>query len=206
MSSKSSSIVSVVVMAAGESKRMPEPKLLLHFGNSTILERTIDNLLGSEVGELIVVLGHKAGKMKQCIGGRPVTLTINPAYCNGMSTSLVTGLGSVSDETSGIMIALADQPLVDSETINLLIEAFTASDKGIAIPVYQGRRGNPVIFANKYKEELLKVEGDTGGREIIKRHPDDLLEVDVNCEGVCIDIDTEDAYLEASKILKGKPQ
>ena len=204
MSSRLNSILSAVVLAAGESKRMPEPKLLLRFGDSTILERSIDNLLSSKVSELTVVLGHKAGQMKKCIGRRPVTLIVNPAYYKGMSTSLVAGLGLVSDESSGIMIALADQPLVDSETINLLIEAFTTSDKGIVIPVYQGRRGNPVIFANRYKDELLKVEGDKGGREVIKQHPDDVLEVNVNCEGVCIDIDTEDAYLKAGKILTGK--
>ncbi|HEY4711225.1 MAG TPA: nucleotidyltransferase family protein [Dehalococcoidia bacterium] len=87
-----------------------------------------------------------------------------------------------------------DQPFVDSQTINSLVEAFIANNKGIIIPVYQGRRGNPVIFAIRYKDELLNLKGDVGGREIIKRHPDDVLEVAVNCEGILLDIDTMENY------------
>jgi len=71
-----------------------------------------------------------------------------------------------------------------------LIEEFCNHDKGIAIPTYQGRRGHPVLFAMKYKEKLLELKGDIGGRQIISDHPDDVLEVAVNCEGIYIDIDT----------------
>jgi len=92
------------------------------------------------------------------------------------------------------MLALGDQPLVDSQTINRLIEEFYNHDKGIAVPTYQGRRGHPIIFAIKYKPELLELEGDIGGREIIKNHPDDILEVAVDSESVIADIDTRADY------------
>ena len=90
--------------------------------------------------------------------------------------------------------ALADQPFIDTRTIDRLIGEFGARGKGIALPVYQGRRGHPVIFDIKYKGELLELKGDIGGREIIARHQDDVLEVAVDCEGVIIDIDVMDLY------------
>jgi molybdenum cofactor cytidylyltransferase len=186
--------ISAILLAAGESNRMGQPKQLLPFGQSTILEQAIDNLLNSAVSETIVVLGHRAEEVIKTIAAKPVKIAINSNYLQGMSTSIITGLNLIDSRARAVVIALGDQPLVDSQTINSLIEAFVAHKKGVAIPVYQGRRGHPVIFSIKYKGELLKLKGDIGGREIIDRHPDDVLEVVVNCEGVVIDIDTMDDY------------
>ena len=175
--------------------------MLLPFGSSTILEQTVDNLLNSRVDDVMVVLGHSAAEMKKLIANRPVTIAVNSNYLEGMSTSIVAGLNMVSDNAQGIMLVLADQPLVDSQTINHLLDAFTTHDKGIIIPVYQGERGHPIIFASRYKGELLRLKGDIGGREVIDRHLDDILEVNVNCRGVCVDIDTVGCYhLERSKL------
>lgn len=193
-------MVSVILLAAGESKRMGKLKQLMPLGTKTILEQAIDNLLNSRVNEVIVVLGFEAEALMEKVATRPVKVALNPAYHQGMSTSIVAGLSQISDKATAVMLALADQPFIDSQTINRLIGEFDSHNKGIAIPVYQGRRGHPVIFAAKYKEELSRLKGDIGGREIISQHPDDVLEVAVNCEGVCIDIDTMNSYhLEGSK-------
>jgi molybdenum cofactor cytidylyltransferase len=106
----------------------------------------------------------------------------------------VAGLRAGDSRAQGVVFALSDQPLVDSQTIDRLVGEFYRSGKGIIIPVYRGRRGNPVIFAMKYKDELLRVTGDTGGRAVIQNHPEDILEVAVDSEGVCIDIDTAADY------------
>ena len=186
--------ITCIVLSAGESERMGKPKLLLPLGESTILEQTIDNFLNSKVNDVIVVVGDRAEEMTSLIASRAVKVAVNPLYRQGMSTSIVTGLTLTSDKTQAVMLALADQPFIDTQTINHLIEAFSTQNKGIAIPVYQGRRGHPVIFAIKYKEELLSLKGDIGGRQIIEQHPDDILEVAVNCEGINIDIDTYEDY------------
>jgi len=183
-------MISAIILAAGESKRMGKLKQLIPFGRSTILEQTIDNYLNSEVNEVIIVLGHRAEEAKGIIAARPVKLAINPNYQQGMSTSIIVGLNMVDSRARAVMIALGDQPFIDSQAINRLIEEFCNHDKGIAIPTYQGRRGHPVLFAMKYKEKLLELKGDIGGRQIISDHPDDVLEVAVNCEGIYIDIDT----------------
>jgi len=187
-------MISAILLAAGEANRMGQPKQLMPFGQSTILERTIDNLLNSAVSETIVVLGYREEEIRKTIAGKPVKIAINPDYQQGMSTSIIAGLKQVDKRARAVLIALGDQPFVDSQTITSLVEAFIANSRGIIIPVYQGRRGNPVIFAIKYKGELLHLKGDVGGREIIKRHPDDVLEVAVNCEGVLLDIDTAENY------------
>jgi molybdenum cofactor cytidylyltransferase len=187
-------MISAILLAAGESNRMGQPKQLMPFGQSTIVKRTIDNLLNSAVSEIIVVLGYKNEEIRKTIAGKPIKIAINTDYQQGMSTSIIAGLKQVDKRARAVLIALGDQPFVNSQTITSLVEAFIANSRGIIIPVYQGRRGNPVIFTIKYKGELLNLEGDIGGREIIKRHPDDVLEVAVNCEGVLLDIDTMENY------------
>lgn len=187
-------MISAILLAAGESNRMGQPKQLMPFGQSTIVGKTIDNLLNSAVSETIVVLGYREEEVRKTIAGKTVKIAINPDYQQGMSTSIIAGLKQVDKRARAILIALCDQPFVNSRTINSLIEAFIANNKGIIMPVYQGRRGNPVIFAIKYKGEILNLKGDVGGREIIKRHPDDVLEVAVNCEDILIDIDTMESY------------
>jgi molybdenum cofactor cytidylyltransferase len=187
-------MISAILLAAGESNRMGQPKQLMPFDQITIVERTIDNLLNSAVSETIVVLGYKDEEIRKTIAGKPIKIAINPDYQQGMSTSIIAGLKQVDKKAQAVIIALGDQPFVNSQTITSLVEAFIANNRGILIPVYQGRRGNPIIFAIKYKSELLNLKGDVGGREIIKRHPDDVLEVAVNCEGVLLDIDTMENY------------
>ncbi len=187
-------VISAIILAAGESKRMGKPKQLMPLGSGTILEQTIDNLLNSEVKEVIVVIGHRAEEMNNLIANIPVRVALNPAYHEGMSTSIIAGLNLIDSRAQAVMLALADQPFVDSQTINRLIDEFSTHNKGIAIPVYQGRRGHPVIFAIKYKEELLRLKGDIGGRQIIKDHPDDILEVAVDSENIITDIDTINDY------------
>lgn len=187
-------MISAILLAAGQSKRMGELKQLMPFGQSTIVEQAVDNLLGSAVNEVIVVVGYKAEDVIKAIAAKPIKLAINPDYEQGMSTSIIAGLNLVHGRVQGVMLALGDQPLVNSQTIDRLIEEFYNHDKGIAVPTYQGRRGHPIIFAIKYKEQMLKLRGDVGGRQIIEDHPGDVLEVAVNSESIVADFDTTDDY------------
>ena len=187
-------MLSAILLAAGESKRMGEPKQLMPLGQSTMVEQAIDNLLNSAVNEIIVVLGYRAEEVIKTVAAKPVKIAINPNYQQGMSTSIIAGLNLVDSQAQAVMLALSDQPLVDSQTINRLIKEFYNHDKGIAIPTYQGNRGHPIIFAIRYKPKLLELKGDIGGRQIIKHHPEDVLEVAVDSESVISDIDTRDDY------------
>jgi len=194
MKTNSSTFISVILLAAGESRRMGKAKLLLPFGDGTVLENTIDNLLKSSVDEVIVVLGANAPETKKVIADKAVKIIINPDYRQGMSTSLICGLKQVSHRAQRIMIALSDQPLIDEKTYNKLVQQSLNLDSGIVVPTHKSKRGNPIIFDIFYKEELLQLEGDVGGRDLLKRHPDDILEVDVDCEGIYINLNTIDEY------------
>lgn len=187
-------MISVILLAAGKSERMGKPKQLMTWGRGTILGQVIDNFLASAVDEVIVVLGYRAEEIRKIISAKPVKVVINQDYARGMSTSMGAGLGMVDSRAQGVIFALGDQPLVDSQTIDKLVSEFYRSGKGIIIPVYRGRRGNPVILAMKYRDELLRITGDTGGRVVIQDHPEDILKVAVDSEGVCSDIDTMADY------------
>ena len=190
-------MISAIVLAAGQAKRMGKPKLLLPFGGSTILEQSIDSLLDSKVGEIIVVVGDRAQEMTEKIGNRPVKVIINPDYRQGMSTSIIKGVRLLDEKSRAVMLVLADQPLIDAVTTNKLVEAFRSHSKGITVPVYQGKRGHPVIFSIEYKNELLGLRGDVGGKQIVAGHPDDVFEVEVNTPAINVDIDTPDDYKSA---------
>ena len=191
---KMSQFISAVILAAGSSHRLGKPKQLLPLGETTFLERTVDSILDSRVNEVIVVLGYRAEEMARLISRRLITIAVNPDYRQGMSTSVLAGLKLVNQEAQGIIFVLADQPLVDSATVNRLLENFGSQEKDIIIPTYHGRRGNPVVFSTAYKNELMQLTGDVGGRAVIAQHPDRVLELPVDCEGVVIDVDTWDSY------------
>ncbi len=197
MKDKDSSFVSAVLLAAGESSRMGEPKLLLPFGDGTVLSRTVDNVLGCNVDEVIVVLGANAEKTSEAITEKPVKIVFNPDYSQGMSTSLISGLKYVSDKALRVMVALCDQPLIEKDTYNKLIKESINSSKGITVPLYKARRGNPIIFAIGYREEMLQLKGDVGGRELLQRHPEDVYEVAVDSGSIYINLNTMDDYNSA---------
>ncbi len=187
-------MVSAILLAAGQSKRMGQPKQLMPFGKSTIFGQTVDNLLGSTVNEIIVVLGYRAQEMSKILATRPVKIALNPDYKQGMSTSVVAGLKLVNSQAQVVLLALADQPLIDTQTINKLIEEYRKNDMGIIVPTYQGRRGHPIIFSIKYKDKLMNLKGDVGGKQIVEEHPQDVLEVPVDSEAIIIDINTLSDY------------
>jgi molybdenum cofactor cytidylyltransferase len=178
---------------------MGDLKQLLPLGDSTILEKTIDNLLKSRVKEVVVVLGYRAGEITSRIDCKPICLVVNPRYSRGMGSSILEGIKRVRPEAEAVMLALADQPFIDSSILNTLIESFSSQNKGIIIPTYRGLRGHPVVISLKYKEELLSLTGDGGARQILARHPEDVLEVPVDSPGVTLDIDTRDDYLRMDR-------
>ena len=180
-------------------------KQLLPLGTSTIMGITLDNIMASNANKVIVVVGAMAEETSK-IASRPnVTVVNNPDYKLGMSTSLVKGIEHISQDTQLVMIALADQPLIKTETYNLLFNKAEASQKGIAVPVYQGQKGNPIILKHVYLQELKSLKGDVGGRELLLRHSDDILYAEVDDPGIITNINTPSSYEKIkSEFAKGE--
>jgi molybdenum cofactor cytidylyltransferase len=184
----------VILLAAGMAQRMGSLKQLLPLGTSTVMGVTLANISASDAGSVIVVVGAMKEETSEIARQAGATVVNNPDYQLGMSTSLRKGLEKLEADCELFMVALADQPLTKTETYNLLLEQAGESDKGIAIPVYEGQKGNPIIFKRRYLPELLTLKGDVGGRELLKRHPEDIFYIEVRDPGVVTNVNTPDDY------------
>src|SRR5438270_670877 len=131
-------MISAILLAAGQSRRMGTFKQLLPFGGSTVIDSSIANLRAANIDELIVVLGYRATDLAAKLADAPVILAINQAYREGMTRSIQTGLAQVSKHSHAILLALVDQPHIPRRIINQLIAAYQSSRATIVKPQYQG--------------------------------------------------------------------
>lgn len=197
--------VGAVVLAAGRSARMGgELKQMLRVGERTVLERTLGNVRGAAVEEIVLVLGYSAEEIRRELPADStdgLRIVVNRQYEEGMASSLREGLSAVSDQMDGALIVLADQPFVRSETIDRIIERYCGSDAEVVIPFYDGRRGNPVLLDRTVFPEAMALEGDTGFRAIFGSHEAGIVQVNVDDPGILLDIDDRADY----ERLRGYP-
>ena len=187
-----------IVLAAGASRRMGGPKLELDLGGRTVIERSVQSYLDARVDRVRVVVSPDTVPPR--IEG--VDAVVNPTRDRGLSSSLRVGLRDLPDDADIILVALADKPLVKPETINELITAFEDADAKVVYPVYDGKRGHPVLFDRSLVDELAAMEGDRGARAVIDAHRDKARAVEVDDVGVCLDIDTPEDYAAALEQIR----
>ena len=190
--------ISGIILAAGLSTRMGEPKQLLPFGGSTIVETVIDNLLASKLSEVVVVVGHQAERIQAHIQHKPVKIAFNPDYHEGMLTSAQCGVKAISATADAFAMTLVDLPLITSDLVNLVIDAYVLTETGIAVPSYNYRRGHPVIFNRHYVTDILALDEESGGvRSLYRKYADSIHYVTVDTDRVLADIDYRTDYEEA---------
>jgi molybdenum cofactor cytidylyltransferase len=195
-------MISGILLAAGESKRMEGAfKPLLKWGKRTVIGECVYQLRNSRLAEIFVVLGHRELEVRQSLAGSGVQYAINRNYRNGMLSSIKAGLELLSPNEDAVLIALVDQPMIKSSLINRLILAFEEGDKGIVLPVYEGKHGHPIIMSTAYVDEIMQLDDDSEGglRELINANRDDWLEVAVEIPGVLEDIDSPADYQRLSR-------
>jgi molybdenum cofactor cytidylyltransferase len=184
-----------VVLAAGESRRMGQPKQLLPFGKHTILERVVDTLLTAGVGEVVVVLGHLAERIGAVLGDRPVRAVINESYLQGMLSSVKCGVRAIGADYDAVLFALGDQPHIDGAVVSAVIRAYRAGSAGIVIPCYTGKKGHPIIInLQRYREAIANLPDNAGLNVLMQEHADDVQLIDVATEDIIRDIDVPDDY------------
>lgn len=186
--------VGIVVLAAGAGERLGGGKLLLPLQGQPLVRRAVTTALTATRSKIVVVLGHDAGRVAAVLEGLAVDWALNPDYRQGLSTSLRTGLAALPPGTRAALFVLADQPGVTPGVIRQLLDAYRPGGKKIIVPVYQGRRGNPVLIDRSLWPQLLALRGDVGAREIIRAHPEEVLAVPVPDPGILQDIDTPADY------------
>ncbi len=199
----SNSEIWAIILAAGESKRMKEPKMLLPFHGKTMIEKTITNILNSEVFNTLVVLGSFGNEIHDAISHLPVSVCMNDKFEDGMLSSVQCGLRHIPGSAGAVLIIPGDQPLIEPAVINSVIDAYRRSEKGIVMPVFEGRRGHPLLVDGKYVEEIKGYRKNESLRSLACRHEDDVLEVNVDTPSVLKDFDTREDYLaEINRINK----
>jgi molybdenum cofactor cytidylyltransferase len=205
------STTAAIILAAGSSSRMSggRHKLLLPLGGRPVLIHVIETALSSQARPIILVLGHQADQVCAQIAAysnhQDIHIIENPDYRQGMSTSLHVGLHALidikknnnrraADVPTSTVILLGDQPLITAAIIDRLIATREATGNAIVVPLYHGKRGNPVLFAADLFPELMEVAGDEGGRSVIMQHAQDVATIELGEATVTYDIDTWDAY------------
>ena len=194
-------MIAGLILAAGKSERMGEPKTLLPFGEGTVLGTVYGLLKQSSLEEVRVVLGHRAAEILEQVRLPEEEVVINSDYEQGMLSSVKAGLRVLQSlEPEAVILCPVDHPGISLQLIERLIAGFKSSEKEIVIPVYRGRRGHPVLFAGSLFQELLDASVDIGARQVVRSNPDKILEVEVDEPGVVRDIDTPEDY---NRLRKG---
>jgi len=189
-------MIAAVVLAAGESSRMGRPKALLPIDGETFIERIVNALRRARVGRIVIVIGHNAEQMKRAVESLPVEILVNEDYRRGQLSSLQVAVRHLQADAgcAGLLVHLVDHPYIDPELVDKMIAAFEESEKLIVVPRHHGKRGHPVLFARSLFEELLDAPAEQGAKAVLNAHAGETVVLDVEEEGVTIDIDTPELY------------
>jgi molybdenum cofactor cytidylyltransferase len=197
--------IAALILAAGQSRRMGEVnKLLIEIDGKPMVRRVAETVLASTASPVVAVLGHERDRVRAAFSGSKARCIYNPDFADGISTSLKRGLAALPDDIDGVLICLGDMPSLATDEIERLISAFNPTEgRAIIVPTRRGKRGNPVLWAKRFFPEMQEIAGDVGARHLIGAYPEVVVEVEMEGEGVLLDIDTPEAladYLKGPKI------
>ncbi|MEP7030908.1 MAG: molybdopterin-binding/glycosyltransferase family 2 protein [Pseudolabrys sp.] len=191
--------IAAVVLAAGRSTRMSTElgavnKMLAEIGGKPLVRIAAEQALASRAKPVIVVTGHEHERVKAALNGLPVRFVNNPAYADGLGTSLKAGIAAVPADADGAIVCLGDMPQVDSSLIDKLIAAFDP-ERGalVVVPSIDGRRGNPVVWSRRFFNDLMSINGDIGARHLIGQYAEAVVEVPVAGDAALTDVDTPES-------------
>jgi molybdenum cofactor cytidylyltransferase len=202
-------VISAVLLAAGESRRMGSVnKLVLDIGGVPLLRRTAMVLLGSRLREIVVVLGHQPSVARALLEGLPLRAVENPHYREGQMTSVQCGLQALQAPCDGVMVCLSDLPLLETEDVDRLVEAFLdGCPRSVLVPTHQGRRGNPIVLAYAHRATILAGDRNLGCKRLIEKNPELVWPLEMANDHCTFDLDSPEDYdrLQARVRANGAP-
>jgi molybdenum cofactor cytidylyltransferase len=194
--------VAAVVLAAGDSTRLGQPKQLVPIAGRPALAYTLDALRQSSVDHIVLVLGHAAEEITRAIDSDGLTIVQNDAYTQGQSTSVLAGIRALPEDVGAALMVVGDQPQLSPAVVNALVAAFRQTGGPFIVPLYDGEWGNPVLLARGTWQFLEGLKGDTGARPILRKNMDMVLELPVPGPAPD-DIDTIEDYERVRMRIEG---
>lgn len=187
--------VAALVLAAGRSSRMGGPnKLLLPVGGEPMVRRVAEAALASRAAPVVVVVGHQQHEIRAVLRGLKVRFAANPDFAQGLSTSLKAGLAALPGDVAGAVVCLGDMPRVGAALIDRLMAAFDPDrGRGVVVPTWRGKRGNPVLWGRAHFAAMRELSGDAGAKHLIGEHAEAVVEVEAGDDAALADIDTPEA-------------
>ena len=184
-------MISAILLAAGQSKRMQgENKLLKKYKKKYLINHILKSLIKSKVNKIIVVLGHENRKIKEIsLKSKKITFVFNSQYLKGISTSIKRGLKKISKKNIGFLIVHADMPLVSKTILNILCLGLKNKKKEIFVPVYKKKIGNPLAFKYSMIKPLKKIKGDKGAKKLIRLNKPKVQLVKIKSKSILVDFD-----------------
>lgn len=184
-----------VILSAGDSKRMGQPKALLNLNGETFLNTIIKNLVAAYFDPLILVLGTNYELVKESLpDDNKINLLRNPNPEQGQLSSLQIAINELPPDCNGLLQTLVDHPLVKLSTYKFLYNEAQKKNDEIIIPVFRGRRGHPVYFGKKYFSDLLNAPLNRGARYVVDKYSKQVQHLEIMDKGVILDIDTPIDY------------
>lgn len=194
-----------VILAAGQGKRMGQPKQLLQIGGAPLVRQVAKVVCQSELQQVMVITGAYEKEVQEALAGLPLQLVANPLWSTGQSTSVQKALEVIPPTAKAVLFLLGDQPFVKPDLINRIVDTYLKTGASIVAPRCQGRRGNPVLFdLTKWKEELFTLFGDQGARRILVDHEPVIQYVEITDETIFLDVDTPEDYSKVQEIWQSE--
>ena len=183
-----------LILAAGESTRMKQQKLLMPWNGKTVVEATVERALASNADEVLVVTGSHRSEIESLLKPSGVKIVVNESYQDGMLSTVLCGIKTIPSAVDAVLVMLGDQPMVQTSVINRIIETYQKKGAKIILPVWKGKRGHPVLFDLQFREEMFGLKGNPGLRELLQRYPNDVKELEVDSSEIVEDLDTQEDY------------
>jgi len=187
-------VIHAVILAAGRSRRMGTQKLLLPLAGRTVVGHIAAEIARSRAGGIVAVVRAGDVGVAEALAGLGVRLVVNDDAEGDMLSSVRCGLRALPAECDGAVVALGDQPTVSAELIDAMIDAFAARGRGIVVPVWQHKRGHPVLLSARYRQEVLTCHDGVGLRGLLSAHAGDVFELPASGPAVLDDMDRPEDY------------